>query len=449
MLPIREKVRSLLGRFIAGDGVAVALRGSVWLLADRLFRLLVGFFVFALVARELGPVDFGRLSYGLAIAGVLTALAGLGLEKIVLAKLSEAKSGIGVFRAAFGARMLCSLGCMAVWILVAFFLGGEDAAQSRVMLILAFSLPLQAFSSVDWLFLSQSKTGWLAVAQSLSFVLAAAVRIFLVKTHGAVEAFALVALGELAVAAIVKWIGVKNLVGGSVEVGIGLRGFGRLFSDSWPLWVSGFSVLVYMRADVLMVKHWAGTESVGIYEAAIKLTEFWLFLPHAIVSASYATLIVSLGKKAKPTPRMRGLFTLMGMLGIGVTITMLGVGEWLVGFVLGEQYLSSVPVMNVYLFSIVFVFLGHAQSVWNVKYGLQKIAMWRHLAGAALNISLNSLLIPRFGLNGAAWATVISYAVAHVFSNVMHFKTRSVFRMQVRGLLMLDVAQFFRGRSFR
>jgi PST family polysaccharide transporter len=93
-------------------------------------------------------------------------------------------------------------------------------------------------------------------------------------------------------------------------------------------------------------------------------------------------------------------------------------------------------VLAVHAWAGVFVALGVGQGIWNVCEGLTRLALVRTLAGAALNIVLNVVFIPRFGPLGAAVATVVSYALSAYIMNAFDRRTRVIFRMQTEAILL-------------
>ena len=108
----------------------------------------------------------------------------------------------------------------------------------------------------------------------------------------------------------------------------------------------------------------------------------------------------------------------------------------IVGVLLGREYAASAPVLAVHAWAGVFVALGVGQGVWNVCEGLTRLALARTLGGAAMNVVLNFILIPRFGAFGAAFATVVSYAVSAYILNAFDSRTRVIFRMQTEAMLL-------------
>ena len=109
---------------------------------------------------------------------------------------------------------------------------------------------------------------------------------------------------------------------------------------------------------------------------------------------------------------------------------------WVVPVLYGPAYAAGTGTLQLLACGLPFAFVGVAASPWYLNAGLTRVAMQRHLLGAALNLGLNWVLIPRWGALGAAAATVVAYAVAHVFANALHPCSRPLLRLQLRALLL-------------
>ena len=111
----------------------------------------------------------------------------------------------------------------------------------------------------------------------------------------------------------------------------------------------------------------------------------------------------------------------------------------LVHLLFGPSYAAAAPILAVHVWAAPFVFLGVAQNPWNINEGLAVLSFRRAAIGAASNVVLNLLLIPRFGGLGAAVATVVSYALASFFSNAIDRRTRRIFYLQLRAFTFKDL----------
>ena len=93
----------------------------------------------------------------------------------------------------------------------------------------------------------------------------------------------------------------------------------------------------------------------------------------------------------------------------------------------GEEYREAGQVLMIHIWAGVFVFLGVASSKWFISEGLQNYSTFNTIVGAVANVLLNLLLIPAYGIYGAAIATVLSYAMAAYFMNFAFQITRKNF----------------------
>jgi len=93
----------------------------------------------------------------------------------------------------------------------------------------------------------------------------------------------------------------------------------------------------------------------------------------------------------------------------------------------GKEYYASSKVLQIHIWASVFVFVGVASGRWLVTEGIQIYLTLNQGLGALSNILLNLILIPKYGIEGAAWATLFSYALAGYFSFWIWKKTREQF----------------------
>jgi O-antigen/teichoic acid export membrane protein len=136
----------------------------------------------------------------------------------------------------------------------------------------------------------------------------------------------------------------------------------------------------------------------------------------------------------------------MAWLGIATAV---GVSWWsheIIGLFFGRQYEGAGPVLALHTWTSVFVFLGFASSNWFVAEGLQKYSFYRTAAGAVINVGMNYILIPIYGILGAAAATLFSQFVASYFFNAFSRETRGIFKMQTLALVkvffLIDLLKF-------
>lgn len=192
-----------------------------------------------------------------------------------------------------------------------------------------------------------------------------------------------------------------------------------------------------MRIDQLMLGQILGDKAVGLYSVVVKLSEIWYFVPGIITSSVFPAVVRSkVISEQLYYERLQKLFNLMAVSAYAAAILFTVSSNFLVASLYGPQYAEVGPVIAVYVWAGVFVSLGVATSLWTTTEGLMVLAPIISTTGAVVNIILNYFLIPTYGVMGATIATVISQFVASSGAYAIHPRTRKIFVMQVKALIM-------------
>jgi O-antigen/teichoic acid export membrane protein len=209
-----------------------------------------------------------------------------------------------------------------------------------------------------------------------------------------------------------------------------------LFDKGKLLILGSVAAALYMKIDQVMIKEFMSEYHVGIYSVAVKLAGVWLFIT-VIITQSIFPSLVALRKenRGKFIIRLQKLYDLLMKIAVMACVLYTVFGNLIIDILFGEAYMESSELIGIYIWSIVFVFLSNASWGYYLNEGLEKIASFRLILGALLNISLNVYLIKEFGLKGAAYATLISYSVSSYFINFMFKRTRENFYLQTKAII--------------
>jgi PST family polysaccharide transporter len=185
-----------------------------------------------------------------------------------------------------------------------------------------------------------------------------------------------------------------------------------------------------------------GDHAVGVYSAAVRISEIWYFIPLAIASSVTPALIeVKKVSEELYYRRIAKLFRLVAGIAFAIAIPMTFASNLVMDVLYGRDYIEAGPVLAIHIWAAVFVFLGVAQGPWTVNEGLTKLALFRTAVGAIVNIALNLVLIPGYGVIGAAIATIISYALSAFVLNAFSARTRRIFFLQLNAMIPLRTVQ--------
>lgn len=410
--------------------------------AEQVLRIIAGLFVGIYVARYLGPEQFGVYSYAAAFVALFSTIARLGLDGIVVRDLVNHPQERDVYLGtAFWLKLIgafVTLGLLAI----AVQFTSNDATTNLYIFIIASGLIFQSFDVVDFHFQSKVLSKYVSIAKLVQLALSSILKLYFIFIQADLFWFVLVSLVDQITLALSLAFAYWRQKIGSFFLSFNLGAAKTMLRNSWPLILSGIAISLYMRIDQVMIKEMLGEKEVGLYSAAARLSEAWYFVP-GIITASFFPAIVNAKKISQDLyySRLQRLYTFLMWMAVAVAVPMTFISEWLVTLLYGVAFKEAGQVLMIHIWAGVFVSFGVASGSWYTTENLQRYALYRTLAGAVINIVLNLILIPRYGLVGAAISTVIAQSMAALFFDVLSKKTRIVFFMKLKTLYFVNLFQ--------
>jgi O-antigen/teichoic acid export membrane protein len=399
----------------------------------------VGLLVVVWVARYLGPEQFGLFNFASAFVGMFGAVAGLGLQSIVVRDIvsnpacKEETLGTAAVLQLLGG--LLTYGCVLGTI---FWMRPEDALSKLLVTILG-TIMLFRFSDVAlYWFESQVLSKYIVWVQNGCFLIFAAIKVSLIVSNAPLLAFAWATAAEAMIVAVLILL-MLGLRGPKLQqLRFSLLRAKTLLVDSWPLLLSGMAIMLYMKIDQIMLGQMLGDEAVGIYSAAVRISEVWYFVPMMIVASVFPAILEAKKRDdGQYLQRLQRLYDLMVWLSVAIALPMTFIATPIVVALFGSAYAESGPVLAVHIWASVFVFLGVASSQWLVAENRQMLSFQRTLLGLIINVIFNFILIPKYGGIGAAIATLIGQITAAWLFDLIQPTTRPVFFMKAKSFNLI------------
>lgn len=429
---------ALRARFQGRPNLRRIVTNVGWLFADRIVRLGVGLLVSIVVTRYLGPEQFGLLNYSIAFVGLLLPIAIFGLDHVLIRELvREPARADETMGSVFAIKVISGSSAFVVAIVAAAMIEAEDSLAQLLTVVAGITLLFQAFDVIDFWFQSQVRAKYAAWARTVSFLAVSAIRLILVLAGAPLLAFAVAFALESALAAL-GLVAVYKLRGQRLAAWRFTRTTaGHLFHIGLPLTLSAAAWAITVRIDQVMLGKMLGDAEVGVYAAAVRISELWYMIPMVIVNSVAPALTIA--RKTDPLVyrrRTQQLLNLMAGLAYLIAIPTTLLAAPLVYLLYGSEFAEAGPVLAVHIWGALFVNLGAAHNVWLLNEGLTRYPMLSTSVGAVVNVVVNLLLIPSYGAFGAAIATVISYAVTYCVMCFFFPPTRPLGRMIVKALVL-------------
>jgi PST family polysaccharide transporter len=426
-----------LSKFKSRSGLRAIIANTGWLFADRILRMGASLVVGVWVARYLGVQQYGLFNYALAFVALFSPIFTLGLDDVVVRHLVRQSSNKEeILGTTFWLKFLGGIASVLLAVSTMFFLGEHETLKIWLVAILGITGIFRASDTIELWFQSQVQSKYTVIAKNTAFLLNTLIKVALILTKAPLLAFALVTLAEFAMSAIGLLI-VYQVKGSSLWLWRwSLATAKTLLKESLPLIFSGFAIMIFMRIDQVMLGQMIGDSEVGIYSAAVRVSEIWYFIPGAIVS-SVAPAIYAAKEKSESLyyQRIGQLLSLMTCISLAIALPMSFLSDKIIMVMFGSGYAEAGAILAVHIWTSLFVFMGLATSPWFIAEGLNHVSLGKTLFGAILNIILNLLLIPKYAGLGAAIATIISQAAAAFICNAFDSRTQKLFTIQVRSLI--------------
>lgn len=428
----------------SSDSFKKYLANTSWLFFERFLRMGISFVVSIFVVRYLGPKDFGLYSYALSFFWIFGSFSSLGLESITTREIVKYPDNRDVINGTvFFLRLAGSI--VAIFLLaVTLLIIKEEPFTALLILIGSSTFIFQSFSVIEYYFRGKVEAKYNAFALSTSVILSSLLKIIFILIKAPLIYFIVAAVFEyfaLAIGLIAVYHHNKLSIFSwkySKKIAV------SLLRDSWPLALSGIVVMIYMRIDQVMIKNIMSEEAVGYYSAAVKLSEAWYFIPVTLCNSIFPAIVNAKNVSEEfYNNRMQKLYDLLTYLAIGIAIPVTIFSDKIILLLFGREFAQASPVLTVYIWAGVAVFLGVASSQYLINENLTKLSFYRTFIGMVLNVALNLYLIPLYGIVGAAVATLISYTLV-TFSLAFHNKFNLQFKMMIKSVLLLSFLEYIK-----
>ncbi|KJK09963.1 MULTISPECIES: oligosaccharide flippase family protein [Pseudomonas] len=194
---------------------------------------------------------------------------------------------------------------------------------------------------------------------------------------------------------------------------------------------------VILRSDYLFISAMLGSTALGHYAMASAAAELLLIVPEAVTTPLMKRLLQQDAGMDKITPlALRLTATVM----LGACLSMALIGEWLIVTLFGAEYQPAYPALLALLpglFGLCYASILRLDLLGKNRPGTVSLMMG---VGAALNLVLNIVLIPAYGIVGAAMASSIAYLAVTVAMLVLYCKLSRVPLWQTLLVLPSDFA---------
>jgi len=420
-----------LGALTKRESVVRYFKNTSWLFLDKILKIISGLFIGVWLARYLGPEQFGTYNYVQSFFGLVAAFASLGLDRIIVKALVDKEfERSTVLGTAFLLRFAAASVVFFLLLISPYFTNNTSTENHFIIVLAACSL-FGTIYVVDFHFQSLVLSRFSVIASIIVLSISSVLKITMIITGQPLSYFVYLLLYDAIAMAILLTVFYIQHSGSLFKWNFNYELMLSMLKQGWPLLLTNALVLFQMKIDQVMLRNMLNVEAVGQYAAAVKISEASYFLPMIIVSSLWPAIITSkqLGEKIY-LARIQKLYDLMSVMALSIALVLSVSAEFLVVFLFGDSYKEAIIILQIHVWAAVFTYLGIVSGAYLVNEKMTRKNFYRALLGLLTNITLNYILIPMYGGQGAAIATFGSFMVTYYLYDALDRDMRRHFFMK-------------------
>lgn len=394
---------------------------SATLIFEKALSLSSGLILTILIARNYSQQDFGKFAFILATIAIFLPLSRMGMSNIVSRLFT--KYPLNTKNILSNAVKIRLFGAFIGLTLSAVYLYYTNSDDIYLTLLCLFFSSFVVFNVSEFYFLAHNKVLTaikVKVTIQLVFLI---IKISYILNNSNIENVVLLHCFEYVVVGIVLYA--IAFLNASKQPTMQRKQFSASLAKkgAWLLLSATASVL-YLKIDQLMIHKMLGAESLALYSAATKLSELWFIFPVLIANGCQPLLVRIYNNKKHYNEvllKILSIFTFASLIIICFTFLF---GDELIALIFGTNFLASGSILSIHIIATLFVFHRAIFSKWLINEKLYQFSLTSHLSGGLVNIALNLFMIPAYGIQGAAWSSVIAYCMSGLLILLITNKTR-------------------------
>jgi O-antigen/teichoic acid export membrane protein len=383
-----------------------AVLNTTVVLVARVVSRLIALVMVVVLARHLGPSDYGRYTTLVAYSAIVSVVADFGLDPLYTREVARHPDRQPKF---LGTVFLGKLPLAAVAIVI-FGVALTSAGLGGLLLPAAALLVLTTYSQLlRNTFFAVGRVEFEAIAIVCEITIQAAAIFGGAKLGFGVGFFVAAYAASFGFTTVYCLVVIKLFRLGGIWPRFDPRLFRTWIRLGLPFALASFLTNVYWKADVPILQHFHPFAEVGWYQFAYKPFESLQFVPLAVQTVVYPLLAVyhqQSPERVEPTyTRFFKMLLLLGWpLTVGTFVLVQPIGH------VFRLYPESEPALRILALAIVFLFVNSAFIAMMGAMDRQDLFAWATGIAVLVNLGLNLALIPQFGYLAASGTTVVTEA---------------------------------------
>ena len=410
-----------------------------FVLIERLFTTLLSLLSIVAIARIMGAADFGSFSYVSSVAGIFLAAGHLGLDGLLVKKFVEApQRSSTVMGTTFFLKFTVLFFSGLCLISYGYYNPIHTGAEQLLFLFFGLIFLSNPVTSVlnAW-FQANEYFKFASTLRILVVLMATLLKLFLVFKSFSIDAVGLAHSAIFVVEAFLVYLLLRFLKGPNLKAWHFSSSLAKvLIKEGAPLFVGTILAILYFKVDIIMLRYFHDEVMVGNYALVPQVLQLVQIFPIVLAMVAFPKLVRLLNvDEVNFLVNSKKLYSQIYILAFILSITIFFIGGQILILVFGEEYTPTVPALKIACGAIPFLFIRIFSTRVFIAMNMGAHFVFFKTRGHTVNIGINLALIPQYGGEGAAIATVCSLFCSSIISLCLFEESRKVLRIIFGGLI--------------
>ena len=408
-----------------------------WAFIGKIVSLLSVLLVGILVARYLGPSQYGLLNYVISYVSLFTIISNFGLDDIEVREMSRNAFPIPTILGSCIRLRLAFASIAYILIIITILLHNPETETCIFVLIYGLTVFPTCLNSIRNLFVSQLQNRYVVQSEIVRTVICALFKILLLYFKAPLIWFIIASALDIFIVSIGYYLTMKSF-DSKIHIAPKDSQFNRyVVKEAFPLMLSSSAIIIYQRIDQVMIGDMIDDLSVGFFATAGRFADLVIFVP-IIICQTLTPILVKLKKEHSKEEYNRDSVIFIGTI-VWISIIMALIvsltSSFLITYTFGEKYLAAIPILQIMAWKAVGTALSTTTGQLMIIDSTQKYAVLRKALGCIICIVMNLLIIPVYGVIGSAVITVFSVFCSGFIANLIIPPYRKYFFLQCKALI--------------
>ena len=408
-------------------------------MGGKIVNMILQFIVSLATARYLGPSNFGTINYVAAYVSFFSSIASLGLAVIVIREIATNRyDNNEVVWTSIWMRFATAVVSTISIIALMFITNQDDPIIAQIAFLESLSILFSSFDTINYYFQARLLSKWSSIAGVLAYIGMSLYRIYLLATNADIVWFAFATSTDMIFLTAFLMVFYIRIEGFHPKFNWALGK--NLLHQSYHYLIAGLITILYAQVDRVMLGNMLDKAAVGYYSATLTISTLWSMIPGALIQTISPILYDTAQQdRSLYLRRLRQSYAVLFWLNAAYSLFVSIFAKWVILLLYGEDYLAATNALRIVVWYYGISTMSTLNQVYLANDDKNRYINLFCLSGLVTDVVLNALMIPVWGMNGAAIATLITHIVIQIVMPYAFKETREIAACIIKGALLQDV----------